>query len=456
MKHPVRWYVAGLLVLIAAAASLLAQPGVTKRDERDVQYFLARHVSECVFDATSAVCGSGLLAGGLDERYAESGRWVLLAAGIAGALLHIGMTATILRRIWAVANAPAPAPIAASLDPNAEFSVPQNPPPTPLSPVPPLRIVLLVPVVLAALLTLGVFAAGRATCPTVTIGETGWLVGCAAFSLGFVQSPNSGTALMLAVAAFLAGLGWPVWLSLVPRLRARGRRFGAGALVFFTLALACFAGLLCIVEQPRGGESVGKLNAAGEQPDMTLARQPLAERYGRSLVATTAAGVAGIATEPLSDRGVRDGSKGLLALVQLVGGPLGGASGGVTATLLWLGVRRRGSIWRVALVRTIAVLGVLTLLTALGLLAIEATVATRYQPPPTFADALLDASSVVGGGGLTSDLISTVTARNLVSGIGLGINQYQLGMLGIVIAMIIGRVAPAWALERAVSQSRGA
>jgi Trk-type K+ transport system membrane component len=90
----------------------------------------------------------------------------------------------------------------------------------------------------------------------------------------------------------------------------------------------------------------------------------------------------------------------------------------------------------------------LTIVVALLLMLFEAQVASRYQAPPTFADALLDASCAVGGGGLSSGLTATLTARNLISGIGLGISQYQIGMLILLVAMLAGRLVPLALLAR--------
>ena len=90
----------------------------------------------------------------------------------------------------------------------------------------------------------------------------------------------------------------------------------------------------------------------------------------------------------------------------------------------------------------------LALVVALGLLAIEAHTGSPYQAAPSFADALLDASSAVGGAGLTSGVTAMVTGANLSSGIRQNVDLYQYGMTWLMAAMFIGRVLPVLVLGR--------
>jgi hypothetical protein len=91
---------------------------------------------------------------------------------------------------------------------------------------------------------------------------------------------------------------------------------------------------------------------------------------------------------------------------------------------------------------------VLALVVALGLLLIENWTASRFQPPPTFADALLDACSAVAGGNLSGGLTESVTSRNLLSGIHQSVNLYPYGMTWLMLGMFVGRVLPLIVLRR--------
>jgi Trk-type K+ transport system membrane component len=430
MKHPVAALLVALLLLGAGGAALLCQPWCAPRDARETEYFLARAVAESAFDALSAACGCGLASGPLEKRYSPAGLWVLWSVGVLGAIAYLLCGSAVLRRLIERARAIRSDGAAAS---RSEERV----------------VGLTVPILasglgLWAVLSALVYFAGRAACPTVDFGEAVWLVGSAFFSLGLVaHAPDAGTGLMLAFVGLLGALGWMIWLLPLGSLRREFRdvRVGRVALVYVA-ALAALGGLVCALEQPRGGESIGKLSVAADEQAAPLSREALASRYLRSVVAVTNAATTGIGSEPLAERGLRDGSKAALAGAMLIGGILGGPGGGLTITLLVLACGRRGSMWRSIAARVCGSLAAMTIVVALALLVIEAQVASRYQPPPTFADALVDAGSAVGGGALSSGLTATVTARNLISGIGLGLSQYQIGMLLLMTAMIAGRSVP--------------
>src|SRR5262249_47269855 len=159
---------------------------------------------------------------------------------------------------------------------------------------------------------------------------------------------------------------------------------------------------------PRGGIDIAFRGEVSTSADAALGRQPLEGRFVRSLVAVTCASSAGIATEPLGDRGLHESSKATLALMLLIGGLGGSATGGLKWPLLLWSLAGRASphIRRAASACVLWTL-VLTAVTAAGLLLIESQIATKYQTPPSLADALLDATSAVAGGNLTSGLAHT-------------------------------------------------
>ena len=434
MQRPVLLLLICLLVLSASGTYVLCQPWCTPRDARETEYFLGRVAAECAFDAISATCGCGLNAGSIEQRYSPAGRWVLWSVGVLGALTYLACGAGVICRLAARSRG----------NGAGGGSAPEAPAWATGLTAPVLTSALILAGALAAL----VYFAGRAVCPTVSPTESIWLTGSAFFSLGLaLHAPDAGTALMLAFVGLIGSLGWTIWLLPFSRIRAalRGVPMGRIAIVY-VLGLGAAGGLLCGLEQPRGGESIGKLTVAPEEGAAPLSSEALAPRFVRSLVAATNAATSGIASEPLSERGLRDGSKAALAGLVLLGGFLGGPGGGLTITLLVLAWRSVHG--RPVAMRVLAALSGTTIVVALLLLLLEAQVASRFQPPPTFADALLEASSAIGGSGLTSGLTGNLTARNLVSGIGLGLSQYQLGMILLASAMVAGRVLPLALLAR--------
>lgn len=455
----------GLLVISAAGAAALAQLRWQGLGERDRSYFQGRLWCECGFDSLSAACGAGLMMGELSA-YSPDARWVLFGIGFAGALLHVVTIAAVIRRIVGLpaprqADAPEREETAgAAADPSgsaghlafaeSSFAAPASAASADYTEGPTLPFIALSFCFVLALLIALVYAAARAACPTVTFAETAQLVGLAFISLGCVPQPvDPGTALLLAVVGWIGALGWPVWLGLIPRQR-RGFDLPAPALRFaliYTLALVAAGGGLTLLERPRGGEAMG-VNRVETRSDLTLAAQPPGPRFGRSLVQATAAATCGIATEPVGDRGLRDGSEALLALLVIFGGAGFGAAGGIGLLSFWLAFFGRGErTRRLGLLCILSIAG-LTLLTALGLLSIESLIASRYQPTPTFADALLDAASAVGGANVSSGLTANLTSRSLVSGIGLGVSQYIPAMALLGLALLAGRIVPIALLAR--------
>ncbi len=435
MNRDARHFLFALFLLVAIGATLLYQPLFSQTSDRDAQYFLARKAAEAVFDACSAVCGSGLLAGPLDARYTEAGRWTLWAVGLAGALAYLAFATRVVLSLDSQGREPG----------EAAIGTPQGVGKHPISIVG----IIVGAIVCFAALTVAVFAAGRLACPTVTLGETAWLTGCAFFSVGLTPGAvDPGTAWMLAAVALMGSLGWPVWLLFRARVRRHSfaRAVRRSALVYI-FVLAGLSAVFCAMESPRSGEAVGKLSERSDVSTVPLSQEPIGPRFARCTAAVIAAS-SGIATEPLAERSVRDGSRALLAGVMLLGGVAGGFSGGMSISILWLGWRRPTSGWRIAATRLFIGYAVALIIVAIGTILISTAVATRYQATPTFADALLEASCALSGGNLSSGLTGAITGRNLVSGIGLGVSFDFVGMSWLIAAMLFGRVWPLFVLTR--------
>jgi Trk-type K+ transport system membrane component len=254
----------------------------------------------------------------------------------------------------------------------------------------------------------------------------------------------------------------------------------------YAASLLLAALLIGALESPRGGRAPSvpaqaqnwhpptRHALSSESWAPRLANQRFAIRYARSLVQTVAASGAGIPTESLAERNVSPGSKITLAALLLIGGLGGSATGGLQWPLL-LGALAGGAAalgWSKrakpaqddathdplhparcmrAGLACLFLLTLLALLVALGLLLIENWTASPFQLPPSFADALLDAGSVVGGGNLSSGLTESVTSRHLHAGIRQSANLYQYGMAWLMLAMLAGRMLPLVVLQRLAS-----
>ncbi|MCC6357855.1 MAG: hypothetical protein IT450_03860, partial [Phycisphaerales bacterium] len=138
----------------------------------------------------------------------------------------------------------------------------------------------------------------------------------------------------------------------------------------------------------------------------------------------------------------------LLAGLAIFGGTGFGAAGGLGLLSFWIAFFGRSERTRRLGLLSIVLLAAVCLVTVIGLLSIESLIASRYQPTPSFADALLDASSAVGGGNLSSGLTASLTNRSLVSGIGLGISQFIPGMILLALALLAGRIIPVAVFDR--------
>jgi Trk-type K+ transport system membrane component len=446
LKQPDLWFLAALLAITVIGAVLLARTGAVDADVRHLSY--TRHYWQAVFDALSASCGVGLLTYGFQEDYTPLGRWILTMLGVAGALLFVGAVAHAARRMQPADTSPrVPHPL----------------------------------VVVSAFVVVQVVAGGVFLLATGLehVPENSWRAIAALSSLGWgsevtFDRPETGPAAWpLALLAWIGALGWPVWLLAVAPLSRRFVRIRStlAVLAGYTLILVLAALLICTFESPRGTAGRGSLLHRRDAGATPLSAQPWPTRYARSLVQTAAASGAGMPTESLAGRDVSDGTKLTLSGLLLIGGLSGSATGGLQATLLlWalaggaasLGWLRRGKTapapsakpgptfarWMHAGLACLVLMVVLTLVVAVGLLLIENWSASSYQPPPGLADALLDASSVVAGGNLSTGLTEAVTSRNLISGVRQSVNLYQYGMAWLMLAMLAGRMLPLVVLRR--------
>jgi len=472
LRRPDLWFLVTLLVVVVIGAGLLARADATDSDSRRLSY--SRHHWQAAFDALSATCGVGLLTYGFQEDYTPRGRWILTALGVIGALLFVAAATHAMRRAqepvrrWESErvgksdriSAPLGHPLPSHL-PTCSHSHARVPHP----------VLAVSAFIIVQTLVLGIFLLaswiGEGTADRLETGptvETAWSAIAAFSSLGWASEivgdrlETGPTAWPLALMAWLGALGWPVWLLIVPalsrryvRVRATLALLGAYALMLLSAAL-----LISAFESPRGAVGRGG-------PSDDLSGQPWPTRYARSLVQTVAASGAGTPTESLEGADATPGTKVTLAALLLIGGLGGSTTGGVQClVLLWafggaaaaLGWSGRGdrnpeaARWMRAGLACVLLLALLAFVVAIGMLLLENWTASRYQPPPAFADAWLDACSLVAGGNLSTGLTDTVTGRNLLSGIRQSANLYQHGMIWLMLAMLAGRVLPLVVLSR--------
>ncbi len=412
----------GFVVLSAVGTVTLTLPACVAQDEREARYFGARRAWESAVDATSATCGAGLLLRDPDRHYTPAGRCVLTGLGLAGLLIHLTATLALLR-----AAAPPDVPL-------------------PRTSVALLALFALQAASTAAFGALQWIAAEPDADPLRFV----WLSAAAFASLGWARPSGAIETGVFVLASAIGAAGWPIWLLAVRAWRATlgaARQFGRLAGVYAVFLIAAGA-LLCAVETPRGGASPS--NPA------SLAAQDWPARLVRCVAQSIAAAGAGTPTEALRDGAMSESGKLTLACVLFIGGFAGCAAGGVTWWAACCALRRtapaadpRGAIWAGAAARMLLLCAMTVVLCAAGLLAIEGWFASRFQSPPTLGDALVDATSVVCGGALTTGVVETVCSRNLVRGIGLGVDQYQVGMVWIVAFLLVGRTLPLFVLRRA-------
>jgi hypothetical protein len=477
---PHLWLPLALLALSAGGAVLLAQPACTPIGPEQYQWFWSRHAWQSAFDSLSTVCGSGLTTRRLRSEYTDLGRWTLLGLGELGALLFLAAAAQAargpLRRVTfreclttphdvrrvvdtpgaAAARSAAPAPSGPPIRaPVTVVPIASRPPARPLAGP---AIVLAAFLALQAVVVAAFALLARLACPTAPWTDAVWMTASAFCSLGLPESPDVGTGTLLAAAGLIGGLGWPVWLLVVPRFARRFVALRAALLLAggYLLYLALAAAIVAAVETPRGP-------VRRAQPDDAASSSMIAARYGRSVVLVVNASTSGVAAEPLGTGHLRDATRFIIATVAWIG-PLGGSAGGglkwtlvvaaIGATALAGRFTRSGDARRTLSIAAAACLGLMLLLgltTAVGLLLVENWTAAPFQPAPTAADAWLEAACAVAGGNVSSGLTAVVTSPNLVSGLNQTTNQYALGMSWLMAAMLLGRVLPVFVLARVVA-----
>ena len=429
-RRPELWLVVWLLVVAWVGSRALIDDRCLQISERDRVSYGLRPVWQTRFDALSATCGVGLLQYDLQEDYTPLGRWVLLSLGVVGALLYLVVARLVVGRLWSGGGGRLPS----------------------------IWLILAVLFVLQAVMIPLAGLAGPLTGSESRSVDAVWQAIAAFFSLGWVlDRPPLHYGWAIALVGLLGALGWSVWLVALPADRG-----GVGAKTVLLAALSyvglllALAGLVAVLEMPRG-------EVRGAAQGNQLAVGSVGQRAVRSVVQVVSAAGAGAPTERLDERGVGEGTKLVLAGVVLVGGMGGSMGGGIKwAVLLWALAawgavcgrgpgRSRGEVTHRCALAGSACAGVIVawmVVVALGLLLVETRVASRFRPPPTLGDAILDASSAVGGANLSSGLIGTVTDVNLSSGMDQTVDSYQYGMAWLMLAMFIGRVLPVLVLGR--------
>lgn len=420
------WLLAGGLVVLALAAALtLVQPGLRDLNVREQQAYGLRPYWEAGFDALSVVCGTGLLVRDIETDYTPRGRCVLVAAGVAGLLLYVAVSLTVVRQLWS------------------------GTPPGLLT-------------VWGAHLVAGMVAVVGSGSACVVMGGddlgwAGWNALAVFASLGIAR-PEVGTVSVwvYGVIAAAAALGWPVWLLAMSSAWRRqvGRRLLAIVAVY-AAGMILAAGLVVVLSGPRGGRMPGGSAAAAGGG---------AERFVPALVQVVLTSGAGVTSADLSPGVVPDGVRCVFACVLLIGGVAGGVGGGVTWWLVLAAACGRkgvsggqaecyelsGGLFRQLGWSVLGWVCGLTVVVAAGLMVIEQWGGSAYERPPTAGAAVLDAASAVGGGGLTSGVSGAITSASRSIGIRQRADLYQYGMGWLMLAMLVGRVVPVWCAVRIV------
>jgi hypothetical protein len=407
--------------LAVLGAVLLQLPGAVEVSGRDRVAYGALTVWQAGFDSLSAACGCGLLTRDLDDDYGAPGRWLLLGIGVGGAVLFMAAGWQTARRLCGGRGLPR------------------------------FRVVVGAFAGLQVLSIAGAWVNAIYRSSEPAGGDAAWNAIATGCSLGWLREVEREALWLFGLLSLLVAVGWPVWLMVIGRVR---RVAGVWAFAVFAI-LATVA--VSALETPRGGRDGG---SGGDR----LADCAVLERVGRAGLQILCASGAGTETEPIADRGLSEGTKAVLAGVVLAGGLGGSPGGGIKWVLLAVLLGAVGA-WRqrhgnaklysrsayitVGLSCVVMMAG-LTVVVAVGLLVLEGLSGAAFRAPPTFADALLDAASAVGGANLSSGVTEVVTSANLSRGVRLGVDYYQYGMVVLMLAMLAGRILPVLVLNRAV------
>ncbi len=418
LRRPEYWLLLALVVLSVIGSVLLTTTGALNLTERERGSYGLRPYWQAAFDATSAVCGVGLLSFDLEQQYTDVGRWILLVLGLIGAVLYVIAFHQAVISFFVLPR----------------FMLPSR------------RVVLgLFGLVLA--LAAGIVAlAGRYDAEHGGIATAVWNGLSTGASLGWWRGPRVGW--LIAVTGFLGALGWGVWLAMFSAQWRRlivGRRVGyivGGYVLVLIVAAAAIVGLETRRENGRG---------RGHQAPNTSV--DMGRRGADTLWMTVAAGTSGVPTQAPGPEDRSDGTLAVLGFVELIGGVGGSATGGVgfVLVLVALGWIRAGQGPRAAIVsaRVIIAQLLLTCVVAIGLLLLSTWLHSSYEIPPTFGAALLDASGAVSGAAVTAGVSGSITGLNLSSGMGRSVDGYQYGMAWLMAAMWIGRVLPLFIIGHA-------
>jgi hypothetical protein len=268
------------------------------------------------------------------------------------------------------------------------------------------------------------------------------------FSLGTCRLAQADALVpWAALAAGWGGVGIFVLLLVMPSpMLGIRRRAALVTIVSYGLLVALLALLIAAFETSRGSDVERPFGRGGPLPAEMTQHSGATEAASAIL----AAQAGGTAIDPASGMPRRDATRFVLGLGILLGGLFGAPGGGVLvpaslALAYWLSRNRAAAaLWGMIARRTAVFAFVATVVVTLGLLLIEQKTASAFSPIPTFAAAWLDAASAIGGANLTGELTSAVTNRSLSSGIRTPSDQYQYGMSWLMVAMLIGRLAPAW------------
>jgi hypothetical protein len=446
LSWPIVWFFSGLAALMVGGALLLDRPTCHLLDERDWRWFARRNAWYSAFDALSVTCGVGLTTFDVDEEHTDAGRWVLVGLGLSGAIFYLLALRALLARLPDVGGVPSARAVLAAFFALLGLSI--------------------------VFVLIAEQAAGRAIGWTGAGGIAGsvWRATSAFASVGILPgAPPRSLHWIYGLVSLVGGLGFWVWVGMWVgrRVWLLGGRLWS-LVGTYLLFLVVIAAVVFAEEAPRG-------RAAARSDEFTLTGQPAGRRFARAVIQTVCASTSGIPTEDLRERNVTDASRAVLALAVLTG-PLGGAAGGGIGWIFLLAglhaafsrncraetalqapaaaqSKSRTAVGQVGMAYLVLFLA-LALVAALGLLFIECNVASAYSRTPTFAAALIDAVSAVGGANLSAGVFEAVTDRNLSRGIRLPVDLYQYGICWLMLAMLAGRLLPLVVLARAGTRRR--